>query len=804
MGSAFGRRPRSIEGWRLAIGLTVVWLTVFCLSWATAANSLKAGEPASSASPPPAGHSLHGESFNEGPRQRAYLMGNTGQVSFPATTASPEAQKFINQGIGQLHGFWYFEAERSFRQAAMLDRQCAVAYWGMALANVNNAARAKGFLAEAVKRKTGATEREVMYIDALDAFYKAESKKDKERYEAYAKALERILYKFPEDIEAKAMLGLQLWQNRTHGIPISSYLAVDALLKEVLAVQPMHPCHHYRIHLWDDERAANALDSAARCGQSAQAIAHMWHMSGHIFSDLQRYADAAWQQEASARVDHAYMLRDRIFPDLIHNYAHNNEWLIRDQSHTGRVRDAIALARNLIELPRHPQHNPPSGGKSAHFGRLRLFEELTRYELWDELIALCDTPYLEPTDIPAEQVKRLRALGVAWLRKGDIERGIGLIRGLEERLANERHKLNIAELREAPTPVAAQGGDEPRPDPVPLPTPEDDGRLRPIELAIDELKGHLAVEQGDYRAGLPLLKKAGGVSALYLAKVEFLAGERDSALKNAREALAKHKAEVQPLAEIIDLLSKAGEEKDAADRFDELRALSSQIDLEMPVFQRLAPFAARLGFPSDWRIARPQPADVGDRPPLESLGPRLWQPGAAPDWELVDSHGTRIGSAEYRGKPAVVIFYLGYECLHCAEQLQAFAPMTREFEEAGIGLVAVSSDDETGLAKSIEKYKPGVFPFPLAADPSLSVFKSFRAFDDFEERPLHATFFIDDAGHVRWQDVSFEPFRDARFVLNEARRLMAISASKTSHPAPVAAPAAAAASATPAGSEAAQ
>ena len=24
------------------------------------------------------GHSLHGESFNEGPRQQAYLMGNTG------------------------------------------------------------------------------------------------------------------------------------------------------------------------------------------------------------------------------------------------------------------------------------------------------------------------------------------------------------------------------------------------------------------------------------------------------------------------------------------------------------------------------------------------------------------------------------------------------------------------------------------------------------------------------------------------------------------------------------------------------
>jgi tetratricopeptide (TPR) repeat protein len=201
-------------------------------------EAMRAAEPAAPA-PPAAGHSWHGETFNEGPRQRAYLMGNTGSVSFPVTTASPEAQKFINQGVGQLHGFWYFEAERSFRKAATLDPHCAMAYWGMALANTNNHKRAKDFLAEAVKRKTGIAERESMYIDALDAFHKADANKDKERHEAYAKALERIIYKNPTDIEARALLGLQLWLNRSHGIPVASHLAVDALLKEVVAVEPL-------------------------------------------------------------------------------------------------------------------------------------------------------------------------------------------------------------------------------------------------------------------------------------------------------------------------------------------------------------------------------------------------------------------------------------------------------------------------------------------------------------------------------------------------------------------------------------
>src|ERR1700712_4547294 len=113
------------------------------------------------------GHSSHGETFDEGPRHAAYLMGTTGSVSFPITTASPDAQKFFNQGIGQLHGFWFLEAERSFRQAAALDPQCAMAYWGMAMANLNNGSRAKGFIAEAVKQKGQAnlSPREVGWID---------------------------------------------------------------------------------------------------------------------------------------------------------------------------------------------------------------------------------------------------------------------------------------------------------------------------------------------------------------------------------------------------------------------------------------------------------------------------------------------------------------------------------------------------------------------------------------------------------------------------------------------------------------
>jgi hypothetical protein len=78
-------------------------------------------------------------------------------------------------------------------------------------------------------------------------------------------------------------------------------MSVDALMNEVLKVEPLHPIHHARIHMWNNKKDERALNSAARLGQSAPAVAHMWHMPGHTFSALKRYDDAAWQQEAAAR-----------------------------------------------------------------------------------------------------------------------------------------------------------------------------------------------------------------------------------------------------------------------------------------------------------------------------------------------------------------------------------------------------------------------------------------------------------------------------------------------------------------------
>ena len=61
------------------------------------------------------------------------------------------------------------------------------------------------------------------------------------------------------------------------------------------------------------------------------------------------------------------MIREGVFPDRIHNFAHNNEWLVRNLQFLGRVHDAVTLARNIIDLPRHPKYYSFPGGKSAHY-----------------------------------------------------------------------------------------------------------------------------------------------------------------------------------------------------------------------------------------------------------------------------------------------------------------------------------------------------------------------------------------------------------------------------------------------------
>ncbi len=735
------------------------------LSWSVAAKSFETPAP---------GHSLHGEVFNEGPRQAAYLMGDTGNVSFPITSANPEAQAFFNQGIGQLHGFWYFEAERSFRQVAMLDPNCAMAYWGMAFANIENRSRGAKFIVKATEKKATASRREQLFIDGLAEYLKDDKRKDEERRKAYIRDLEKVLLEFPDDIEAKAFLAVFLYQSKS-GVPLPSQFAVDALLSEVFQKQPMHPAHHYRIHLWDHQKAEKALESAARCGQAAPRIAHMWHMPGHTYSDLKRWADSAWQQEASGRADHTHMMRDRVLPDQIHNYAHNQEWLVRNFINLGRHKSALDLSKNLLELPRHPKNNSLTKGSGKN-GRDRLMQVLEGFELWDDVVTLANTMYLEAPDATAEQSKRLRLIGVAHYHRGEFPQVEECVKQLDAIAAKLEEKAQAEAVEEEKKLRSENKSDADV-------TKAKDEKLKkarepisPVEKATAELRGVQLLARGETDKARDQFDKAGDIPKLRQAKYQFLCGQHDKSVESLKAAVQSADTQVMPLAVQVDLLKRMNKLDDAKAAFAKLRDVAAHADLDSPLLARLAPFAKEQGWPDNWRNPAPTRTDVGERPTLDAIGPFRWSPSPAIDWSLPAPGEKTLSMSEYRGKSVVVIFYLGAGCLHCVEQLQKFAPRVNDFQQAGISIVGISTEDLPSLTTSVTNFsKDTPFPIPLAADPELKTFKAYRAFDDFEKVPLHATFLIDGAGLVRWHDISFEPFQDADFVLNEAKRLLTIT-----------------------------
>ncbi len=581
----------------------------------------------------PEGHSFHGEAFNEGPRQAALLMPGVGKVDFKATTKSPLAARFINQGVAQLHGFWFLEAERSFRQAAAIDPDCAIAFWGMALANKENDERARRFIEQALILDEKTSKREQKYIQAWAKFLsvdreqaKAKSKdkeksaddsKGKEKEKAPKKDvrseadkareliadIEKIILEFPEDLEAKAILCFRLWESEHDSLKITSRLAVDALIGEVLAVEPMHPSHHYRIHLWDGTKGEKALDSAAKCGPSAPGIAHMWHMPGHTYSELKRFHDAVYQQEASARVDHAHMMRTRLLPDQIHNFAHNNEWLIRNMVAIGRVEDALHLASNMISLPRHTKFNKPDGRGSSSFGRDRLIEVLTKFRLWDRALSLEHSVLLDPEGSSTARTERLQLLGMAAFASGKTEKGNSFLSAIQTDLDQEQARVNRLEEVPPSTENREPKGDEAKALFEKYKKQEEKRKkdLEEAKIVAKKLKRSTAfvvayekASQKKWEEALKSLDEA--ESRDHGTRAEWLleSNKTDEAIKKADQFVKDHSKELIPLA-IASYVHWKAEKKDSAkEHFEALRKIAYTANLDTPFWLACSPWPKNL------------------------------------------------------------------------------------------------------------------------------------------------------------------------------------------------------------------
>ena len=128
---------------------------------------------------------LAGEPHRQGPpQQRMELFEDLGTWHHAISTAHPLAQQYFDQGLRLVYAFNHEEAIRAFEEAARLDPDAAMAYWGIAYAlgpNINapmdreTERRAADAIQRAKAHSAGVSPGERAYVGLLDGDGQAEA-----------------------------------------------------------------------------------------------------------------------------------------------------------------------------------------------------------------------------------------------------------------------------------------------------------------------------------------------------------------------------------------------------------------------------------------------------------------------------------------------------------------------------------------------------------------------------------------------------------------------------------------------------
>src|SRR5579862_2251527 len=231
-----------------------------------------------------------------------------GKVNFP-TSCSAAVQASLEKGLALLHSFQYEESEHTFNDAAQRDEQCAMAFWGKAIALDHQlwdfptaATLAEGRKdIEQARKIEKQTPREREYVAAAFAFYQDDPKlTHTERVQAYSAAMQKLYADNPQDAEAGAFYALSLVALAQDGVDdIANRRKAIAILNPLFERQPDNPgLAHYLIHASDvPELAREGLPAARVYARIAPDSSHATHMPSHIFRRL-----GLWQEMINSNI----------------------------------------------------------------------------------------------------------------------------------------------------------------------------------------------------------------------------------------------------------------------------------------------------------------------------------------------------------------------------------------------------------------------------------------------------------------------------------------------------------------------
>lgn len=361
------------------------------------------------------------------------LFDGMGTHQRAVTTSSPLAQKYFNQGLIWTFAFNHDEAIRSYRQAAALDPNCAMAWWGIALCNgphINNpvmpperSRAAWDALQKAVALKESATPVERALIEALTKRYADPPPSDRKALdESYAAAMRDVWKQFPKDADAgilfaEAMMDLRPWDLWTKdGKSQPGTPEIVGVLNDVLRLQPDHPgALHLHIHAVEASPSpSDALATADRLRQLVPASGHLNHMPTHIDVLTGRWALASESNQRAIKADRAYR---RISPrqDFYRFYmAHNHHMLAFACMMEGRSQSALRAVRELIAAV--PEDYAKTNAALMDGLMASPNEVMMRFGQWDAILREPAPPSYFPIATAMWRFTR----GVAHAAKGQV------------------------------------------------------------------------------------------------------------------------------------------------------------------------------------------------------------------------------------------------------------------------------------------------------------------------------------------------------------------------------------------------
>ena len=228
------------------------------------------------------------------------LLSGWGNYNWRISTTSDSARIYFNQGINMYYAFHIIEARASFDKATRFDANCAMAWWGKALAygpNINDfgyqrpsEAFPSATKANALKANASAVEKAL--IEAIAIRYVADSAADQGKLNArYRDAMKAVYNKYPNDenvstLFADALMLMHPWDLYDHALKAKPWTAeIVAVIKHALQLNPKQPgANHYYIHAVEaSAKPGDALTSAAFLANAMPDVSHITHMPSHIY-----------------------------------------------------------------------------------------------------------------------------------------------------------------------------------------------------------------------------------------------------------------------------------------------------------------------------------------------------------------------------------------------------------------------------------------------------------------------------------------------------------------------------------------